>query len=171
MKGFLFKGWCGLGEPMSVGVGFTCREYCDGQGLASPGRWPVASRRYPDTDWWQSVASSYMSFAEQHGTTELLMSLALGKVRKCPFKPADVQALKNEVIMKLSSMGMNLTRCSGDRNDVPIDFRSLDLLLRAADDPEVGLGSFAQGVIVGPGARMSRLPALYKRKKKWRVAS
>ena len=96
---------------------------------------------------------------------------ALGRVRGCPFKPADVQALKDEVIAKLASMGMNLTRCSGDQNNVPIDFRFLDLLLRAADDPEVGLGSFAQGVGVSPGVRMSRLPALYKRKKKWRLAS
>ena len=40
--------------------------------------------------------------------------------------------------MKLASMGMDLTRCSGDRNDVPIDFRFLDLLLRAADDPRGG---------------------------------
>ena len=84
------------------------------------------------------------------------MSLALGRARECPFKPADVQALKNEVIMKLS----------GDRNEVPDDFRFLDLLLRAADDPEVRLGSFAQGVRVGPGVRMRRLPVLYRRKKR-----
>ena len=65
------------------------------------------------------------------------MNLALGRVRECPFKPADVQALKNEVIIKLASMSTTLTRCPGDRNSVPIDFRFLDLLLRAADDPEV----------------------------------
>ena len=43
------------------------------------------------------------------------------------------------------------------------------LLLKAAKDPEVGLGDFAAGVCVGPGARLSRVPALYPRKKKWRV--
>ena len=73
--------------------------------------------------------------------------------------------------MKLASMGMDLMRSSGDRNDVPIDFLFLDLLQRAADDPEVGLGSFAQGVRVGPGVRIPRLPALYKRKKKWSLPS
>ena len=83
-----------------------------------------------------------------------------------------MQELKNEVTVKLASMGMDLTSCSGDRNDAPIDFRFLDLSLRAADDPEVGLCSFVQGVRVCPGARMP-LPALYKRKKKkkWRLAS
>ena len=43
--------------------------------------------------------------------------------------------------------------------------------LRAAEDPEVGLGEYAQGVKVGPGTRMPRLPALYKPKKKWRLPS
>ena len=149
---------------MSVGVGKTFREHCDGQGLASPGRWPVARKRYPDSDMWQRVVSSHASFAQQHGTPELLVRLVLGKVRECPLKAADVQELKNEVVVKLASMGMDLTRCSGDRNNVPIDFRFLDLLLRAAGDPEVGLGVFAQGVRVGPGARMPRLPALHKLK-------
>ena len=121
-----------MGEPMSVGVGFICREYCDGQGLASPGRSPVARRQYQDSDMWQSVMSSCASFADQHGTAELLV----GKVREWPFKAADVQELKNEVIVKLASTDMDLTWCLSDR---PIDFRFLDLLLRAAGDPEVDL--------------------------------
>ena len=50
-----------------------------------------------------------------------------------------------------------------------MDFRFLDLLLRAARDPEVALVSFAGGVRVGPGARLPRLPALYKPKTKWRL--
>ena len=29
-------GWTGRGEPMMVGVGYTAREFCDGQSLASP---------------------------------------------------------------------------------------------------------------------------------------
>ena len=55
--------------------------------------------------------------------------------------------------------------------DVPIDYRFLDVLLRSADDPEIGLGQYAQGVKVGPGTRMPRLPALFEAKKKWRLPS
>ena len=55
--------------------------------------------------------------------------------------------------------------------EVPIDFRYLDLLLKAAEDPEVGLGQFSQGVRVGPSVRMPRLPALYRPKRKWRLAA
>ena len=40
-----------------------------------------------------------------------------------------------------------------------------------AEDPETGLGDNAQGIKVGPGTRMPRLPALFKPKKKWRLAS
>ena len=35
----------------------------------------------------------------------------------------------------------------------------------------MGLGEIVQGVRVGPGTRLPRLPALYKPKKKWRLAS
>ena len=45
-------GWQGPSLLMRVGVGYMERGYCDGQSLASPGRWPVADRRYPEhADW------------------------------------------------------------------------------------------------------------------------
>ena len=52
---------------------------------------------------------------------------------------------------------------------MPIDFRLIDLLLRASKDPEVALATIAEGVRVGPGARLPRLPALYPKKRKWRL--
>ena len=67
--------------------------------------------------------------------------------------------------------GFYLERQVGDRTDVPIDYRFLHVLLQPAGDPEVGLGDCSQGVIVGPGARMPRLPALFRPKRKWRLAS
>ena len=48
-----------------------------------------------------------------------------------------------------------------------LDYRFLELLLSAARDPDVALGSFAEGVRLGQGVRLPRLPALYKAKKKW----
>ena len=44
MKGFPPNGRRGHGDPMSLGVGCVSREVCDGQTLASPGRWPIAAR-------------------------------------------------------------------------------------------------------------------------------
>ena len=40
-------GWVGYGPPMEVGVAYVSREFCDGQSLASPGRWSPEQRRYP----------------------------------------------------------------------------------------------------------------------------
>ena len=41
------SGWVGVGPPLQEGVGYTSGDHCDGQNLASPGRWPIENRRYP----------------------------------------------------------------------------------------------------------------------------
>ena len=128
-------------------------------------------RRYPCSDTWTSASDLVRRFSEHYGTTQLLMDVALGRVEKCPFPSESVRELKGEIVGLLSSRGVNLNRASGsgDRNELPIDFRFRDLLLRASEDPDTQLGSFAHGVKVGPGTRMPRNPALDKPKKKWRL--
>ena len=163
-------GWTGRGPPMQVGSGYTRRDVCDGQSLASPGRWPVENRSYPEHEVWLAVSRLFMDFSRRVGTPALLVSLALGKVSESPFFVEDIAALKKTVVEKLAAHGLDLNREDDDRADVPIDFRFLDLLLRAASDPEVALGSFSRGVRVGPGVRLPRLPALYRPKRKWRLA-
>ena len=162
------SGWCGRGEPMVVGVGYVSRELCDGQTLASPGRWPVAQRRYPESTLWLTLAGKFMDYAHRFGTPELLMKLALGRVESCPFELKSINKLKAETLVILAEHGLSLERKPGARADVPIDYRYMGLLLKAAEDPEVGMGDFATGVRVGP-ARLPRIPALYPRKKKWRL--
>ena len=164
------SGWLGSGPPMRVGVGYTARDICDGQGLPSPGRWPVASRRYPEPPIWKTVTRKFEQFSAQYGTSELLVNLALGRVQENPFSEKDIQDLKRDVIDELERAGLDLKREENDRRDVPIDFRYLDLLLKAAEDPEVGMEQFSQGVRVGPSVRMPRLPALYKPKEKVEVS-
>ena len=129
-------GWTSSGQPMRVGSGYTARDYCDGQALASPGRWPVAARRYLSSAHWRMVTEKYKRFSPVHGPPELLMNLALGRVKSCPCNQSDVSALKQEVVRALEQAGFELRRADEDRRDVPIDFRYLDLLLRAAEDPE-----------------------------------
>ena len=136
-------GHCGDGDPMLVGVGYTTREYCDGQSLASPGRWAPESRKYPTNPAWLAVASLYQAFAETCGTESLLVSLALGRVKEPPFEAKAVQELKASAIAELHGRGMKLERKTGDREDLPIDCRYLDLLLRASGDPEVGMEEYA----------------------------
>ena len=108
-----------------------------------------------------------MGYAHSRWAPQLLMELALGRVRECPFNVEEIQTLKQNTMGAMERAGIKVERMSGDRSDLPIDYRYVDALLRAAEDPEVNLGSFAGGVRVGPGVRMPRLPALFTKKKRW----
>ena len=162
-------GWTGRGRPLAVGSSYTVREICDGQSLASPMRWAVDDRRYPEDSVWSEVAKRYMTYSKKVGTPELLTSLALGKISSCPFPPEETDALKQGVIGLLRTKGLFFGRPHEDRCDVPIDVRYLSLLLQASQDPESSLGEFSRGVRVGPGVRLPRPPALFQKKKKWRL--
>ena len=129
------------------------------EALASRGRWPPSVRRFPQSDSWKAVVVLIRRFSECFGTAKLLMDVALGRVKECPFPNEAVRELKDEVVQVLSSRGLQLKRESGDRDELPIDFRFLDLLLRAAKDPDTQLGAFAQGV--------PRHPALYRLESQW----
>ena len=86
------------------------------------------------------------------------MQLSFVKVAECPFSSVSIAHLKSRFIEEAGQLGVKLHRESGDRNDIPIDHRFIDLLLREAGDLEVSLGSFAAAVRVGPGPRLLRLP-------------
>ena len=139
--------------------------------LATARHWHLrgAGRCGDSPSWRRSIANKFIAYSNIHGTTELLMQLALGRVESSPFDPDSIRQLKSETLEILAEHGLKLERSSDDRKDVPIDYRYMDLLLRASEDPEVGIGDFASGVRVGPGARLPRLPALYARKKRWRL--
>ena len=84
-----------------VGSSYTVREVCDGQSLASPGRWAVEDRRYPEDRVWCEVSRRFMDYAEKAGTPELLTSLALGKVSSCPFPHVEIDELKRAITFRL----------------------------------------------------------------------
>ena len=163
------SGWTGSGTPLLIGAGHTSREYCDGQSLASPGRWTPSQRKYPSHPNWIFVSSVFKKFVNTYGTPELLLRLALGKVDACPFGDQEILELKADIVAGLAERGLMLQSSPRDSQDVLLDYRFIELLLSSAQDPEVAIGSFAEGVRVGPGVRLPRLPALYKAKKKWRL--
>ena len=115
---------------MMVGVGYTQRELCDGQSLASPGRWPPGSRVYPTARPWLQIAECYARFADHYGTEELLVSLASGKVTECPFPPEEISILVRELLGIASQNGFQMNgkirrprRCS-DQLQIPSDATS-----------------------------------------------
>ena len=123
-------GWVCSGPPMRVGV--TARDMCDGQALPSPGRWPVASRRYPATPMRKAVTRKFKQFSAQYGTAELLMNLALSRVQE-NHSARNIQDLKQDVVNELEQTGLGLKREVNDRRDVTIDLWYLDMQQKAED--------------------------------------
>ena len=79
------SGWYCSGKPMMIGSGSTTRQFCDGQSLSSPRRWPPHSRKYPSSSSWLAMADCYQQVATRNGTPQLLMKLVLGKVESSTF--------------------------------------------------------------------------------------
>ena len=90
---------------MVVGSGYTSRAVCDGLSLSSPGRWAPHARKYPTTEHWREVSGLFMDFARRHGSADLLMKFALGKVEESPFGTEAISTLKSRVIESLSRWG------------------------------------------------------------------
>ena len=100
-------GWTGTGSPMSVGTGYTAREYCDGQTLASRRRW-----NYPPQSEWFLVSRLPEKCVETHGSPELLMRLALGKVDSSSCGDREISELKTG----LKGLGLELRTSAEDRH-------------------------------------------------------
>ena len=117
---------------MQVGLGYTARDFCDGQSLAPLGRWAPADSRYPESRNWMAIVEIFRRYAATYASAELLVSLSLGRVSLCPFPMSSITELKNLIITRAHEQGYGLHRAEGDREDVPVDFRFTDLLLRLA---------------------------------------
>ena len=126
-------------------------------------------RCYPSSQLWTSLSRLFIATAESISSVQLLSELALGRHAMSPFRQDVVKQLRDDVKVILARESIEFERAEGDRMDVPIDYRLLGGMLKAAADPEVSIASFAQGVRVGPGSRMPRCPRLYAKKKKWRI--
>ena len=92
---------------MKIGVGYVQRDFCDGQSLASRGRWPPGALVYPSTSAWTAVRDCFWRFTSHHGTERLLVELAMGKVQSSPFPPAEVAQLKQQVIDTAARSGLS----------------------------------------------------------------
>ena len=61
----------------------------------------------------------YQKYTEHYGTEQLLVTLALGKVKEPLFDAGSITELKKAVIVELESRGLLLGRMDEDREDVP----------------------------------------------------
>ena len=153
------SGWTGTGGPLEIGTGLLHREYCDGMGLCSPGRWRPSSRRFPSTAHWLRIAQLFYDFQDE---VQLAKLLAETRVRGGATGPS----------FEISCLPLCILRLSrrGDLPDLTVDYRLLCSLLCAAGDPDgPSPGEFARGVRLGVGLKTPRRQAVYSRKVKWRL--
>ena len=69
----------GTGKPVQDGVGYVQRDFCDGQSLASPGRWTPSARVYPSTEHWNSISGVFQRFTVHFGSEDLFGVTGDGK--------------------------------------------------------------------------------------------
>ena len=62
----------------------------------------------------------------------------------CPSVFAHLRVDGTAIIEDLEQVRFDLSRDPSDRSNMPIDYRLLDLLISAAEDPDVGLGNFSR---------------------------
>ena len=164
------SGWRGSGPPMLVGRAGRCRELNDGAGLCSPGRWRLRDRRFPSSSSWNVVAGFIWGAARRWGSQRLFDALSSGQVSSCPFSSEEVRDLRVLIESQLSSMGLDTRERDGDRTSATPRWRLFGALLAAAEDPDAeGITGFVRGVPLGVGVKLPRLPALYRKKAKWRL--
>ena len=157
-----FAGHRGKGKPTQVGVGHGLSDLCDGQSLASPGRWPlllvftrrriteIESRASSNASQIITVLKSSWYYSQWERWTRVRSLFLKSRISSAP--------QTNAVFIWKLEIGRT-------------DYRFLQMLLQLAKDPEVGRGGYSQGVRVGPGTKMPRLPALCRPKGRWRLAS
>ena len=128
---------------MIIGRGEKAREFHDGAGLCSLGRWPPESRKLPDSRLLSELREDLREYVIPLLGSTLFSRLACGKVNECPFR--GLEELREKVYQKFEREGEQ-PRKQPEENRPPLEFRLLDAFLRHTGDPERELSHFAQGV-------------------------
>ncbi len=99
----------------------------------------------------------------------LFQDLANGAVLENPFPDHFSSRVSNIVLDRFRAEGRGADPHAGDREQ-SIRIRLLEQILQIADDADAGgMAQFCTGVRLGVGVKMPRTPAVYERKRKWRL--
>ena len=169
------EGWWARGPTLRPHKKGLVKEFIDGAGYPSPGRWRVQQRRLPDEDRHRRLRSIFVNgvrTAEKSmpggDMKKAFLSLAAGEVRDNPFPEKLVHDTRLDLMIELKNQGHDAVPRVGDAVQV-VEVRLLQALLEAYGDPVAHFGNFwARGVWLGSKKRrFPRTPALYARKTKW----
>ncbi len=165
----------GIGPPLQVGRGSSRRDLCDGGGLCSVGRWAPRDRPKLEAPRLQQIRSAVKRAivredANGHWSSALFAKLCRGELQCDPF-PASATAELREYAAGLYDGDEMHARPRAEDRPQAVQVRLLQAMLRDAGDPDwQGMSHFCRGIRVGVGARLPRTPAVFRRKRHWRLA-
>ena len=157
------------------------RDFVDGAGLCSPGRWPVKQRVLPDDytckriskvlkEGLQKCVKAMKEEDPKMDVKYLLVRLALGQYAASPFDSVILQYILDDlrIICKQAGHGDGLP-LDGDVVQ-PFEVRLIQRLLSAFGDPYHHMCHWlARAAWLGSAERkLPRPPAVFDRKLKWR---
>ncbi len=167
----------GTGSPMYVGAHERLRPVCDGAGLCSLGAWPPWRRPPVSCPKLLKVRSLIMDYAinlRSHlgiSAEHLFGLLASGQVRDDPLlkDPVGFRLLVDQVLLSLDNADCSPYARTDDLPQ-PVRIRMLQSILFLGKDPDhKAIDHFGRGVRIGVGVKMPRTPAVYHRKRRWRL--
>ena len=164
----------GIGPPMMVGRGVKARPLTDGAGLCSPGRWEPRRRPVQRSNRLLSIRSALRRAVlrldqDGDGLDDLFHRLCTGKVQECPFSAEVIRDLQCYAVAAFEDSAVTANEKPADLPQ-PVKVRLLQAILFEAGDPDhPGMENFCGGVRVGVGTKMPRTPAVFARKRRWRL--
>ena len=176
----LGAGWWGRGPPLLVHLGPNKgdKPLEDGGGLCSPGRWSPATRRLP-SDFGERITPKLVRILQhwgdqtKGGIQRLVYQMATGRLKESPFPVMVVKQLKDAVREELRRIRKERGWPAFDKPPAKgqwVDVRFLQDAMEVAGDPDhKSMNKFAEGVRVGWRRKMPRTPAVFERKKQWRL--
>lgn len=168
----LGEGLWGRGAPLRTTNYGKVREFHDGAGLCSPGRWSPAMRSEDRTGLAAEVRDSLRKIITGLPYRKIIASMATGHCRDNPFGEEAVGKARAEFHRLLKSWSPEFVSEEPSPGQ-PFYLKSLAEYLHVLGDPDwrclyESSWSYHHGTPVGVEVRMPRTPAVYERKVRWR---
>lgn len=167
----------GFGRCLVTNWGGRIREFHDGAGICSPGRFlPENRKRYA----WKGVGFLRHTLLDLIGKhipdqKRMVFQLACGHFKESPFT-ADMVTAARQAWFETVRKSANITTdtINGVVPGQPFFLKAIGETLKAIGDPDWRIlteskrFNFADGMPIGVGVRMPRTPAVFEKKVKWR---
>ena len=169
-------GWWGRGRALQPHRKGLVKEFADGAGFPSPGRWKVKDRRLPDDDIATRLRETLREGLREMeprlpgGTLRKAMCLmAQGGLEESPFPEENIRKITTNIRNVLKDFGHDEGFTRDNDAEQLTEVRLVQSLLKALGDPDHYFGEWwAKGVWLGsPDRPLPRARHLYDRKLKW----